>query len=151
MERLIIVITVFIVLFAVSINASPTFETADVLPLNESVKVDFTNDMSEYWWKITTTANGNLMISTEADESLCYNIRIYDAGNCEIGKETEAGTCASIKLKDLREGTYYILVKRREGSGQFTITTDFTCSSLENSALPDNTCPEATVKAGASD
>jgi len=112
--------------------AQNTFETADELPLDDSVTKVLKESDSEYWWKFTTTCDGSLTLSTQADEGIDYDLCIFDSMKHELALLTNSCSEASVTLDDLSEGRYYIKVNRKEGSGDFTITTDFTPASMQN-------------------
>lgn len=135
------VLTVVLLLFlagmTVASHAQSTFETAEEIPLNESVTVTVKEAQSEIWFKFATTSEGTLVLSIVADQSMNYNIHVYDASRSEIGKLTDAGTCASLKLKDLSEGDYSVLVECREGSGDFTVTAKFRSPLQKDSTAPE--------------
>ncbi len=136
------VLTVALMLFlagmTVATHAQSTFETAEEIPLNESVTITVKDTQSEIWFKFATTSEGTLVISTVADQSMNYDIHVYDGGRSEIGKLTDAGTRASLKLKDLSEGAFTVLIERREGAGDFTITAKFRSPLQKDSAAPED-------------
>ena len=136
------VLTVVLLLFLAGMTAAShaqsTFETAEEIPLNESVTVTVKDTQSEIWFKFATTSEGTLVISTVADQSMNYDIHVYDASRYEIGKLTDAGTRASLKLKDLSEGTYSVLIERREGAGDFTVKAKFRSPLQKDSAAPED-------------
>jgi hypothetical protein len=132
-----VVLLFFLAGMTAASHAQSTFETAEEIPLNESVTVTVKDTQTEIWFKFATTSEGTLVLSIVADNSMNYNIHVYDASRTEIGKLTDAGTCASLKLKDLGEGDYSVLIECREGSGDFTITAKFRAPLQKNIAAPE--------------
>lgn len=109
--------------------AQKTFETAGELPLNECTTFTVEPVSAEYWWKVTTTSVGNLILFTKVSDSIEYNMYIFDAKNCEIAKRINAGSQADIKIENLAEGTCFILIERTGGSGECTLSNEFKGSS----------------------
>ena len=128
-----------------SVFAQHSFNTAVELPLNDSVSTTMTDDQNQYWWKVTTTFDGQLIISTVSGEGLKYDIFIYDAKNYQVELITDRENQANLTVDYLSEETYYIKVARKAGTGNFTISSEFTPTSLENDTEPNDTANNAAV------
>ncbi len=140
-----LIVCVMILINVSYVFAQHSFDTAVELPLNDSVSTTMTDDQNQYWWKVTTTFDGKLVITTVSDEGLKYDIYIYDAKNYQVALLTDRENQANLTVDYLSEEAYYIKVARKAGTGNFTISSEFTPTSLENDTEPNGTANNAAV------
>ncbi len=93
------------------------------------------NTDREDWYKITTPHDGALTIAIAPESSLnTYPDLYFDNGSSYISSCSvcgDYGKADSIKVTDLKAGTYYVKVSQ-SGEGDYTITSGFEATSLPN-------------------
>ena len=104
---------------------------------------------SKYWRKVTTTFDGKLVVSTLSNETLDIDLFLFDQN-----KETQiasydlsTGINEATHHDYLSSGTYYIKAIRYSGTGSYTISSQFTPTSLENDTEPNDTPDQARILA----
>ncbi|MCE5249915.1 T9SS type A sorting domain-containing protein [bacterium] len=125
--------------FSSPVLAQYDSSSAMTLPLNGSSSGSMSADYTSYWWKVTTTADGYLTVSTHSDESLEIDTYLYDVdGATQIaGYDISWGVDSSSHYSNLRPGTYYFLAVRYGGTGNYTVTSSFKPTRFDND-IADN-------------
>ncbi len=85
-------------------------------------------DMDD-WWKVTTTTDGKLTVTTTSDSTLCAIMYLYDQNMSSEIVNNYALYCSqytkSIEYSLKADYTYYIKTNRYSGYGGYVITTHF--------------------------
>ena len=123
--------------------------TANVLDLNGSNTGELISPDDYDWWKITTTEDGALTITTTSTTSFCLIMYLYD-GNAttELTNNYSLScdlTVKSITYDNLAPGTYFIKCRRYSGEGSYTISNQFTAATLSNDSEPNDSAQIAQV------
>jgi len=92
------------------------------------------------WWKVTTTEDGSLSITTDSDPILKLFLYFYDQDKTSLlAQSTTEGSNQTVQYDKLAEGSYYIEARRNDKQGYYIISSDFSRSSLNNDNEPNDT------------
>ena len=93
------------------------------------------------WWKVTTTFDGSLVVSTISDNTFDLDLFLFDQdGKTQIASyDTSIGIREATHFNNLTPGTYYIKavclsLGSDKAQGAYTISNVFTATGLANDA-----------------
>ena len=150
MKKLQLLLLMLLALPIGMLAAGTSWQTATLIEKGGSAKGTLSNDHTEDWYKIQVPENGEVTItSTPHGELDLYYTELYalDSENILrsrdskwIGKQEGAFT-----VKNCAKGTYYVVVRRNGGSGEYTVKYDFkaTSSDYPDDNEPNNTWEQA--------
>ena len=150
MKKLQLLLLMLLALPIGMLAAGTSWQTATLIEKGGSAKGTLSNDHTEDWYKIQVPENGEVTItSTPHGELDLYYTELYalDSENILrsrdskwIGKQEGAFT-----VKNCAKGTYYVVVRRNGGSGDYTVKYDFkaTSSDYPDDNEPNNTWEQA--------
>ena len=97
------------------------------------------------WWKVTTTFDGSLTVTTLSDSTVDVDLTLYDQDMTTYLSGNDIGTGPNERTHhySLSPGTYYIKAHRWTGYGSYTITSVFESTGLANDSETGNTALEA--------
>jgi|GEM_PF-6008042 hypothetical protein len=119
-----------------------SYDTAIPLQLNSSSSghigyyQNFSTDNDDYW-KVTIPYDGSLTVNVASD-SADIDIYIIDVdGNNSIRSATAYGTTETITFNNFMPGTYYVRLYRSNSHGGYTITSEYTPTSINGITTND--------------
>jgi hypothetical protein len=102
------------------------------------------------WWKVTTTFDGSLVVSTISDNTFDLDLFLFDQdGKTQIASyDTSIGIREETHFNNLTPGTYYIKavclsLGSDKAQGAYTISNVFTPTGLTNDAEPNDSAQAA--------
>ena len=143
----------FLMLLALPIGmlaAGTSWQNATWIEKGSSANGSLSKDHTEDWYKIQVPENGEVTItSTPHGELDLYYTELYaldsenilrSRGSKWVGTEQGAFT-----VVNCAKGTYYVVLRRRDGQGGYTVRYDFkaTSSDYPDDNEPNNTWEEA--------
>ena len=131
--------------------AGTTWQTATEITSGKSVTGSLSESVTEQWYKIVVTENGEVTIMVGAGSGLglryttLYALadgELHERGSIWGGSESDPAT---LTVKDCAKGTYYLMVPRNSGEGKFTLAYTFKAmsASYANDSEPNDTYQQA--------
>jgi hypothetical protein len=110
------------------------------------------------WWKVTTTADGKLFVSTLSDSTLEIDLYLYEKNgdnyNQIAGYGVGSGVIETTGFPNLLPGDYYVRAYHDGGYGSYSIVSTFTQARYAIDVEPNDMLPQMwaipteTVKTG---
>ena len=88
-------------------------------------------------WKITTEADGYFIVDSVLEETLDFDLYIYDENEQLMLGYYESDTLSNVEFQ-LAAGTYYIKTDYNSGYGSYMLTTSLEEAFLENDPEPND-------------
>jgi len=96
-------------------------EEAGSLVLNRPMRADFGRDDREHWFRVSTALPGSLQINVRSDETLNYNLALFD-GNRVMDRDTGGlQSERAVKRPDLDAHEYLVRIYGARGDGPYII------------------------------
>ena len=134
---------------AVLAQGGDSWETATLLTSGTAASGTLGEGKTDAWYKFEIPSDGILDLEVTPDQSgdvlAIWYTALYDTYGKEGGFQAYRATCragngydpASLTLKDIGPGTYYLNVHRYSGEGEFTIKYVFTPNTYTNDKEPN--------------
>lgn len=150
MKKLFLFLTWLMVLpMAVQAQGGDSWETAALLTSGTTASGTLSGEVTDAWYQIEIPSDGTLDLEVTPDQTrevlaIWYTL-LYDTYGKEGGFQTYRASCragngyqpASLTVKDIGPGTYYLNTHRYSGEGGYTIKYVFTPNTYDNDKEPN--------------
>ena len=136
---------------AVLAQGGDSWETATLLTSGTAASGTLGEGKTDAWYKFEIPSDGILDLEVTPDQSgevlAIWFTKLYDIYGKEGGFQTYRASCqagngyqpASLTVKDIGPGTYYLNTHRYSGEGGYTIKYVFTPNTYDNDKEPNET------------